>query len=155
MSREQDIGQRLLVTLIDQHAAAEPSPVWSVVPSDENDLSKGFQDITFRDLANAVNHAAIWLEEHLPQALCEFQTIAYVGPKDVRYPIIAVAAAKIKRKVCASISRKCHFCKADISSYFYPHHTRLPTHKPISLKPQSARYICMERRSPHQLVNSS
>jgi hypothetical protein len=100
MVRDQDVGHRLIPTLIDQYAATEPPPVWAVVPADENDLSKGFKDVTFRNFANAIDHAAIWLREHLPQPLREFQTVAYVGPKDVRYPIIAVAAAKLRIKVC-------------------------------------------------------
>lgn len=99
MATETQLGCRLLVTLIDQYAATDPSPVWAVVPTDEGDLSKGFKDITYREFANAINIAAAWLQDHLPPLEQDFETIAYAGPKDVRYPVIAVAAAKLRRKV--------------------------------------------------------
>ncbi|KAF1969230.1 hypothetical protein BU23DRAFT_477741, partial [Bimuria novae-zelandiae CBS 107.79] len=89
----------LLVTLIDQYAATELSSVWGAIASNENDLSQEFKDITYQKFANAISLAATWLQDHLPLPTCDFQTITYVGPKDVRYPIIAVAAAKLKKKL--------------------------------------------------------
>lgn len=99
MVRNKDLGQRLLITLIDEYANTERSSVWGVIASDERDLSKGFKNITYGNFANAINLASRWLQDHLPPQTCDFDTIAYVGPKDVRYPIIAVAAAKLKKKV--------------------------------------------------------
>ena len=99
MVRDKHLDRRLLVTLIDQYAVTEPSSLWGVIPLDEHDLSEGFRDITYGNFANAINIAASWLQDRLPPPMCDFQTIAYVGPKDVRYPILAVAAAKLKRKV--------------------------------------------------------
>ena len=99
MATKTQLGCRLLVTLIDQYAATEPSPVWAVVPVDEGDLSKGFKDMTYREFANAINIAAAWLQDRLPHFEQGFETIAYAGLKDIRYPIIAVAVAKLRRKV--------------------------------------------------------
>lgn len=90
---------RLVVTQIDEYARVDPSRVWAALPVDDNDLSKGFKDVTYRELANAINHASSWLQATLPHAQSSFETIAYAGVKDARYPILAVAAAKVGRKV--------------------------------------------------------
>jgi len=94
-------GFRLLPTLVDYYATNKvPRQPWAAIPIDSNDLSKGFKDVTYSQLSNAVNHAALWLSRELPTATTEFETIAYVGPKDLRYPILALAVAKLGRRVC-------------------------------------------------------
>jgi acyl-CoA synthetase (AMP-forming)/AMP-acid ligase II len=102
MATNTHLGCRLIVALIDQYAASDPSPVWAVVPIDEGDLSKGFREITYREFANAINTAAAWLQDHLPFPERDFETIAYSGPKDIRYQIVAVAAAKLRLQVRTS-----------------------------------------------------
>jgi hypothetical protein len=97
-------GSRLLPTLVDHYATDNVSRVpWATIPIDNTDLSQGFKDITYSQLANAVNHAAGWLLKNLPAATTEFETIAYVGPKDIRYPILTLAVAKLGRKVSALV----------------------------------------------------
>lgn len=56
-------GQRLLASVIDAHAINDPKKVWAVVPVNNEDLTKGYRDITYRKLATAINHAAWWLKE--------------------------------------------------------------------------------------------
>lgn len=90
---------KLIVELVDQYATENPSRVWAAVLVNESDLSKGFKDITYGQLANAINHAAFWLQNHLPPASRAFETVAYAGPKDLRYPIVALAVVKTNRKV--------------------------------------------------------
>lgn len=102
MATKTQVGCRLLVTLIDQYAATVSPSVWAVIPVNEDDLSQGFREITYREFANAINVTTAWMQDHLPPPQQDFETIAYAGPKDVRYPIIAVAAAKLKRKVRSS-----------------------------------------------------
>lgn len=102
MASNERHGERLLASLIDSHATNDPGRAWASVPQDENDLSKGFVDLTYEQFANAINHASWWLENNLDKAMAPFETIAYAGPKDLRYPILAVAAVKIGKKVAAS-----------------------------------------------------
>lgn len=92
-------GKRLIVSLIDQYAADEPEKIYALVPRHEEDLSQGFKDITYAQLANAINHASWWLESTLGKSDGSFETFAYVGPKDLMYPILTVAAAKVGRRV--------------------------------------------------------
>jgi len=92
-------GERLITSLIDAVANEDPSRAWASIPRDDDDLSQGFVDISYKQLANAVNHAAWWLEENLTGERSIFETIAYTGPKDLRYPILAVAASKLGKQV--------------------------------------------------------
>lgn len=92
-------GQRLIVSLIDQYSKEAPERVWASVPQDENNLAKGFKDITYRHLANAINRASWWLDAALGKSNGNFETFAYAGPKDMRFPILAVAAVKVGRQI--------------------------------------------------------
>jgi acyl-CoA synthetase (AMP-forming)/AMP-acid ligase II len=93
-------GKRLVAALIDSHAVNDPGRVWASVPQNDKDVSKGFVDLTYKQFANAINHASWWLKETLDGERGPFDTLAYAGPKDLRYPIIAVAAVKVGKQVC-------------------------------------------------------
>lgn len=99
MAENTKIGERLIGRLIDDYATNNPTRVWASIPVDNDDLAKGYQDITFCQFANAINHAAWWLERQMKADSNYIETIAYAGPKDLRYPVIAVAALKLGRKV--------------------------------------------------------
>ncbi|MCJ1250586.1 hypothetical protein MMC30_007814 [Trapelia coarctata] len=94
MADSDQAGKRLIVSLIDEYATNNPSRVWASIPKDNDDLTKGFKDISFQQFANAINHAAKWLEQTITSQFSHFETLAYIGPKDLRYPILAVAAVK-------------------------------------------------------------
>lgn len=88
-----------MVTSIDDIASSDPQLSWVSVPRDDEDLTKGFIDITFKQFSNGTNHAAAWLESCLGPAMGSFDTFAYEGPKDARAYIITVAAVKVRRKM--------------------------------------------------------
>ncbi|OQE20888.1 hypothetical protein PENFLA_c015G05828 [Penicillium flavigenum] len=90
-------GERILVSVVENRASDDAGNPWVSVPVDDQDLSQGFKDITFRQLNNYANHAAQWLTENLPETFEPFQCVAYAGPKDLRYPILALAAAKLQK----------------------------------------------------------
>ncbi|OJI91484.1 hypothetical protein ASPTUDRAFT_112794 [Aspergillus tubingensis CBS 134.48] len=90
-------GQRILTSVIEARAEANNTPAWVSVPINDQDLSQGFRDISFKELNNAANHAAHWLKQNLPPTSEPFQCFAYAGPKDLRYQILAVAAAKVQK----------------------------------------------------------
>ncbi|KAJ5718555.1 hypothetical protein N7488_004201 [Penicillium malachiteum] len=88
-------GKRIITYVIEQRAKSKDD-VWVSLPVDETNLSLGFKDVTFWQFNNAANHAANWLNQNLP-ASKPFECFAYAGPKDLRYPILAVAAAKVQK----------------------------------------------------------
>ena len=88
-------GRRIILSVIDELAQQEPNSTWVSIPVDEGDLSKGYKEVTCGQLWNAVNRAVQWLRESLPPSSESFQSFAYAGPKDLRYPILAIAAGKL------------------------------------------------------------
>lgn len=91
-------------SVIDERAQQEPDSVWVSITVDEREPFKGFKEITYSQFANAVNHAVHWLSENLPASPESFQPFAYAGPKDLRYPILAVAVGKLEKVVSAVLS---------------------------------------------------
>ena len=98
MAPEPPRGHRLLSAIIDDYATVAPDKVYAIIPVNDNDLSHGFKNVTYRQFANAINAASWWLESTLGQSH-SFDTFAYYGLRDLRYIILIVAAAKVQRKV--------------------------------------------------------
>ena len=71
-------GRRLIPTLVDEMAASKPDHVYASLPRDK-DFSAGFDDVTSRDLARAVNRAAFWIQQEIGKSV-HFDTVAYLGP---------------------------------------------------------------------------
>ncbi|KAF2758584.1 acetyl-CoA synthetase-like protein [Pseudovirgaria hyperparasitica] len=94
-----DGSPRLLVPRIDYIATREPNKVYATIPHDTEDLSQGFQDITYSAFARAIDHAAWWLNSALKTANVRFQTVSYWGPFDLQYVIMIVACMKIRCKI--------------------------------------------------------
>ena len=64
-------------------------------------LQDGFRDVNYLQLANAINACAWWIEDHIGKGH-NFETLAYIGPSDLRYAIITVAAIKTGYKVSSA-----------------------------------------------------
>ena len=92
-------GKRLLPVVIDHCAEKNPDRIWASMPRYDDDMSKGFRDITYREFADAINRAAWWLSAIVGKDDGRYETFAYNGPKDLRYPVLAVAAIKVGKKV--------------------------------------------------------
>ncbi|KAG8530651.1 uncharacterized protein KY384_004006 [Bacidia gigantensis] len=96
----QDCGRRLIVRIIDDHARNNPQGTFCCMPRTD-DLKDGFDDISWGQLANAINRVAWLIEENLGRS-DSFESIAYFGPPDIRYAIVAVAAQKTGHKALFS-----------------------------------------------------
>lgn len=87
-------GRRLLPMLVDQVASEDPSRECFQIPR-SSAIDDGWRVITWKDLANAVNHAAQKIVN-----LCgkpepnAFPTVAYIGPSDIRYIVMILASIK-------------------------------------------------------------
>lgn len=85
-------GRRLLSHLIDNRAHHSHERSYASIPVSSN-LEDGFRDISYGQFANAINRCAYWLKE----AFGETSTgvvLTYIGTPDLRYQILAMAAAK-------------------------------------------------------------
>ncbi|RAL07159.1 thioester reductase domain-containing protein [Aspergillus homomorphus CBS 101889] len=85
-------GRRLMPAVLDEVAENDPQRVFVSVPKSAN-LADGFQDITYGTFARVVNKCAWWIREQLGEDSIP-KTMLYMGPLDVRYLIIILAAAK-------------------------------------------------------------
>lgn len=90
-------GRRLLPLLIDEIAAQDPERPWVSVAKTDN-LQDGFQDLSYRRFANAINRMAWWLESSIGKGQ-NHETLAYIGPPDVRYYVVCLVAVKVGYKV--------------------------------------------------------
>ncbi|KAK7531563.1 putative AMP-binding enzyme [Phyllosticta citribraziliensis] len=115
--RSAPFGERVITSLFDSKAHDQPNQVFASIPIDDDDLSKGFHDIKFSEVAGAVNEAAHWLDSTLGKIYRQpgdpFETFAYFGPRDIRYPVLVLAASKVGRRVLfpsllASIEAQVH-----------------------------------------------
>jgi acyl-coenzyme A synthetase/AMP-(fatty) acid ligase len=103
---------KLLHVALDERALTDPSSAWASVPYDDDDLSKGYEEITFAVLANAVNKLA-WYINSVVGPANDFETIAYIGQADMRYQIMAIAVQKTQHK--ALFSSHLHSATAHLS----------------------------------------
>ncbi|CAK7211993.1 putative NRPS-like protein biosynthetic cluster [Sporothrix eucalyptigena] len=90
-----DYGRRLLPTVIDNAAVTDPDyNVYSITKSD--DPVDGFHRISNARYANAVNRVAWLIEEGFGKPVPDtFPSIGYIGPNDLRYAMLTVAAVKV------------------------------------------------------------
>ena len=95
-------GRRLLPCVLDDEAQANPQRVFAALAR-SNDLSQGFQDVVFQQVANAVNLVAYRLQAVFgSKPDHEFETLTYIGLPDLRYNIVFYAAVKCGYKVILS-----------------------------------------------------
>ena len=90
-------GQRLIPHLIDDIAHNNASRTFCSLAKSSN-IPDGFQDISYAVFANAINCLAWWIEENLGKS-STFETLSYIGPPDLRYIVLTIAAQKTGYKV--------------------------------------------------------
>lgn len=83
----------LIPNLVDKRAALTPHNVYAEYPNSPLTYDLGYRSFRFTDLANAVNGIAWWLHRTLGPSHT-FETLAYIGPNDIRYPAIILGAVK-------------------------------------------------------------
>ena len=85
-------GRRLLSAVIDERAEAGHRRPYASIPRSK-DAKDGFQDISYRVFANAINRCALWIKEKIGTS-SNFEPLVYLGYSDLRYQIICMAAVK-------------------------------------------------------------
>ena len=93
------LDRRLLPIAIDEIARLEPEALYAEYPTSPTSYEEGFTPVTYAQFANAINGAAWLLENELGQGR-NHETVAYIGPSDLRYMIMAMGAVKAGFKVC-------------------------------------------------------
>lgn len=92
----------LVPSIVDHLADVTPNALYAEYPVSSLSYKEGYRKITYGDLANAVNGVAWWLHEALGPGR-DFETLAYIGPNDLRYPALVLGAVKAGYVVRQSI----------------------------------------------------
>ena len=90
--------QDTLVSLVDEKARVSPEAIYAEIPNSTTTVDEGYTKITYQTFANVINRATWWLEENLGRS-DNFETLAYIGPNDLRYNVFILAAIKAGYKV--------------------------------------------------------
>lgn len=88
-----------LLEALHKQAVEEPERIYASCAISA-DIEEGFRDITVRQILSAIDAFAWWLQGGWGRSE-SFDTIAYVGPSDLRYAIFFYAAIKCGFKVCS------------------------------------------------------
>jgi hypothetical protein len=84
-------------------ASHYPDMTYAEFPRNPNDISEGYREFTYLDVANAVNTLAWWIDEDVGK-LEEGKkngkaTLVYIGPSDIRYAVLCLASIVTGYKV--------------------------------------------------------
>lgn len=93
--------RQLLNLVVDRRAKENPEVIYAEYPISTTGYGQGFLKITYKDLANAINGLAWWLHNTIGPGK-DFETLAYIGPLDVRYNALLLGAVKAGYKVRSS-----------------------------------------------------
>jgi len=88
---------RAIPIAIDEIAQRTPNAVFASIPRTSLPVD-GYRDVTYRKYADTIDRAALLLEESI-RGVDHGEAIGYIGPSDLRYVILAIAAVKIDMKV--------------------------------------------------------
>ena len=101
-SQQSTYGKRLLPQVLDEISNFTPDRLYAAIPR-SSDLSQGFRDITFAEMAQCANMLAFWLHGSFGPSN-NFETICYIGIPDIRSAAFFVAAVKCGYKVGQCLS---------------------------------------------------
>jgi hypothetical protein len=94
-------------------ASQYPDMTYAEFPRNPNDISEGYCEFTYLDVANAVNTLAWWIDENVGRLeegkKNRKETLVYIGPNDIRYAVLCLASIvtgyKVSRVLLLKISR--------------------------------------------------
>lgn len=91
-------SKQLTPTLLEDGARSTPDRVWAKFPISNTTYEHGFRSATYSQMLNAVNKVA-WILDQSVGKSPKFDTLTYLGPSDLRYHIVLLAAIKTGYKV--------------------------------------------------------
>ena len=116
------IGRRLLAHHVADIARKDPGRTAYTIPKDPKTYSKGYRVVTYSDFERGVDRLAWFLEEKLGKSTA-LDTLAYIGPNDIRYFMLSVAVPKARYKILFtsprnSVSNHLHLLRETNCSVF-------------------------------------
>ncbi|KAJ4350267.1 uncharacterized protein N0V89_008888 [Didymosphaeria variabile] len=87
----------VLVTAIEEKVKWSPNQTYMRYPTPNWEVD-GYRTLTYKQYGDSINKVAHWLDEKLGKAT-ENDTVAYLGPNDLRYAVLWPAVVKTGRKL--------------------------------------------------------
>lgn len=140
-------GRRTLNSCLEAYIKHEPRRAFAYIPVSES-IDDGFNNMTYAQLAKAVSITAHWLDQQLGKVLQTPQSrevISYMGPNDIRYFLLMLAADRTNRSVCSPVRPRA--CRKLIISQASGHCPRECTDSTVEITRcmQSSRCIVCQR----------
>ena len=101
--------EEILNNIVDYMARKFPQASYAEFPRSTTSYDAGYRKVNYRTFANAINGAAWWLHKIFGPGK-DFEALAYIGPNDMRYNILILAAVKAGYKVFAYCSHSHTLC---------------------------------------------
>ncbi|TDZ38067.1 Non-canonical non-ribosomal peptide synthetase FUB8 [Colletotrichum spinosum] len=97
-------------------AKQDPDRIWISSAVSKNIAQDGFRDVTLRQAQEAIDRIAWHIEESLGKS-SNFETVAYIGLPDARYPMVCLAGTKTGHKILVlshfnSVTFNKHLCES-------------------------------------------
>ncbi|KAJ5670583.1 Male sterility NAD-binding [Penicillium maclennaniae] len=86
--------QRTALRILDTVAEFQPDQIYCIHPVSSGP-SLEWKSITFADLSSAINRMAVWIKKNVADSEHP-QTLAYMGPNDIRYCIFVFACMRLR-----------------------------------------------------------
>ena len=113
-------GRRLLPCVLDDEAQTYPERLFAAFAT-SNNVCQGFRDVTFSQMAHAVDFMAHRLQSTFGSILKhDFETLTYIGVPDLRYNIVFYAAVKCGYKVVSLVVMSLTIFLLSQKRSFYP-----------------------------------
>lgn len=88
----------ILVNIVDERATISPEALYAEIPRSATSFKDGYRKVTYEGFAKAINGVAWWLKRTVGRSE-GFETLAYIGPNDLRYNVFVLGAVKAGYKV--------------------------------------------------------
>lgn len=98
VTRPGNVGKRLMPHVIDHLGQYYPDKVAGSMPRNNSTLTDGFRQLTFGELAHAVNYTAWWIEKNYGRS-DNYDTLTFIGANDIRYLTVIMACNKTGYRV--------------------------------------------------------
>ncbi|KAI7968473.1 hypothetical protein EIK77_006492 [Talaromyces pinophilus] len=106
-------SKQLIPKLLEDGAKSTPDRVWAKFPVSNTTYEHGFRAATYSQMLNAANKVA-WILDQTVGKSTAFDTLAYLGPSDLRYHIVLLAAMKTGYKVSNLEKFKVYIAKLNV-----------------------------------------
>jgi long-subunit acyl-CoA synthetase (AMP-forming) len=92
-----DDSQHTVLQSLNKLVTEQPDCLYCIHPI-TSDISDGWKDVSFKDLANAIQNMALWIQTEVSSSNQPL-TIAYIGCNDIRYAAFVFACMQLQHTV--------------------------------------------------------